>query len=122
MEGTLATPLLIKQGDTFNLSVTWSDSTGAPVDTAGMSARMQLRQGPAAIYPVLFEFASGVPTTQPGGTITLGQGAITLSATAGAMSTLTSQSGVFDLQMTAADGTITTLLTGKYKVILDITV
>lgn len=36
--------LVIEQGSTFNLNITWQDPEGSPVDLTGYSIRMQARE------------------------------------------------------------------------------
>lgn len=114
MEGTLKKPLQIKQGDTFILTMTWTDSAGSPVDLTNCTAKMQLRT--AAGGTMLLELSTD------NNRITLDAGSIELEVDANTMSTFTTPKGVWDLQITYPDGLVTTILTGTFVTIPDITV
>ena len=84
----------IEQGTTLNKQMVWKDSTGAPVDLSGYTARMQMRPSVSS-DTVLLNL-----TTENGG-ITLGGTAGTIDLYVGATATaaITWEGGVFDLEI-----------------------
>ena len=83
----------IEQGTTLNKQMVWKDSTGAPVDLSGYTARMQMRPSVSS-DTVLLNL-----TTENGG-ITLGGalGTITLHFTEANTSPMP-KGGVYDLEL-----------------------
>ena len=104
----------IEQGTTLNKQMVWKDSTGAPVDLSGYTARMQLRPSISS-DTVLLDL-----TTENGG-ITLGGvlGTITLHFTAAQTAAL-SKGGVYDLEMIVG-GNVTRLLQGAVSLSKEVT-
>lgn len=108
----LKNPLVIKRGDTFELTIRWEDEMGLPISTLGYEAHMQLRSNVEG--PVVVEFS-----TSNGG-ITLADGDIHIEGSAQEMEKINSN-GVFDLQLTSSTGRVKTILNGNYVVSLDVT-
>ncbi|MFN4894210.1 MAG: hypothetical protein ACK5HO_00315 [Pseudomonadota bacterium] len=106
--------IIIEQGATFTLNATWKDSTGAPVNLTGYSARMQVRPS----YESEEVLASLVSPTN----ITLGGALGTIVATIAATDTqkLTMQEGVYDLELEIG-GVVTRLLQGKAIISWEVT-
>lgn len=99
------------RNDTFEQTFVWNDADGVPVDLTDYTARMQIRA--TRDSAVLKELTSGAE-------ITLGttEGTIQLKY----ISDVDNENSVYDLELTDAggDGTVTTLLTGNYTEIPDV--
>lgn len=104
----------IEQGTTLNKRMVWKDSTGAPVNLSGYTARMQLRPSVSS-DTVLLNL-----TTENGG-ITLGgaTGEITLHFTAAQTAALP-KGGVYDLEVIIG-GNVTRLLQGAVSLSKEVT-
>ena len=104
----------IEQGTTLNKQMVWKDSTGAPVDLSGYTARMQLRPSISS-DTVLLDL-----TTENGG-ITLGGalGTITLHFTDAQTSALT-KGGVYDIEVVTG-GNVTRLIQGAISLSKEVT-
>ena len=100
--------LVIDKGATLSRTFQWRDSTGAPVNLAGYTARMQVRKTLLAPTPDLDL------TTENGG-ITLGgaDGTIMLYASDAVTAAVTSASGVYDIELVSGGGFVTRLLEGQ---------
>jgi hypothetical protein len=97
------------QGSTFDRTVVWKDSAGAPVDLTGCSARMQVRN---YVGVVILEFNTS------DGSITLGGPAGTVRLLRAAAVTGAALEGewVYDLFVTFPDGRARDLLAGTFTV------
>lgn len=104
----------IEQGTTLNKQMVWKDSTGAPVDLSGYTARMQMRPSVSS-DTVLLNL-----TTENGG-ITLGGalGTITLHFTDAQTSALT-KGGVYDIEVVTG-GNVTRLIQGAISLSKEVT-
>jgi hypothetical protein len=103
--------LAIYQGDDYSAVVTVSES-GSPVppDLTGFTAQSQIRIGPADANPqVVVEIGTSVAANL-----------VTLTIPA-PLTALMSGLYVWDLQLTAPDGTITTILAGGVTVTAQVT-
>ena len=108
--------ITINQGATFELTVTWKDSTGAAINLTGYTARMQVRE--------TYSSASTVVSLTNGSGITLGGAAGTIAILISATTTaaLTAPfSGVYDLELVSAGGVVTRLLQGAATVTPEVT-
>ena len=106
----------INQGATYELTVTWKDSTGAAINLTGYSARMQVRE--------TYSSASTIVSLTNGSGITLGGAAGTIAILISATTTaaLTAPfSGVYDLELVSAGGVVTRLLQGAATVTPEVT-
>ena len=116
--------LLIDKGATYIKSLTWYDPIpvpnpnnlkhGSPKDLTGYTAALQAREDVSS-NDVLFAI-----TSASGGIIISG-GVITLRIEASMTETFTFDTAVYDLKLTAPDGTVTRLVEGKVKVDPDVT-
>ena len=113
--------LYIEQGATFALSFVWREGTAAepgdPVDLTGCMARMQVRKnltGPALVDA----YSEG---TEP--RITLGgvDGSVRIVLTDEDTSAVDTRSGIYDLEVVMADGTVCRLLQGNVTVSPEVT-
>lgn len=109
--------LAVDQGATYTKRVTWKTGKPAtPVDLTGASARMQVRakvDSPDILLSL----------TSPDGGITLGGAAGTVDIRIEATATAGFQwkSGVYDLEIQFADGTVRRLLAGSVAVSPEVT-
>lgn len=106
----------IEQGATWSRRFTWKDSAGVPVNFTTYTARMQIRSQRAA-PDFLVELTSangGIVLGGAAGTVDLRQTAVQTAAFAWA-------SGVYDLELVAADGTVTRFLEGEVEVSREVT-
>jgi hypothetical protein len=107
--------ITIEQGATFQMSLTWKDSTGSPVNLTGYSARMQVRSSYESEDTL-------VSLTSTGGDIVLGGALGTIAVTIAATVTgpLVCEEAVYDLEL--INGTqITRLIQGKATVSREVT-
>ena len=106
--------ITINQGATYQLVVTWNVS-GSPVDLTGYTAALQARYNVDA-STTFISLTSGSGLTL-GGAL----GTITVDLTAAQTAALTCFYGVYDLELTAPDGTVTRLLQGTVTVSKEVT-
>lgn len=109
-----------KQGETFNRTITWTDSEGTPVDLGGFTASMAVATAVGA-SPVM-QLTSG------NSRIVLGDdGEITLNLTAAQTASIpasTDLSGcryLYDLKLVSGSGVATRLLQGTFTVLPQVT-
>jgi len=108
--------ITINQGATFELTITWKDSTGAAINLTGYGARMQVRE--------TYSSTSSIVSLTNGSGITLGGSAGTIAIVISATTTaaLTAPfSGVYDLELVSAGGVVTRLLQGAATVSPEVT-
>lgn len=102
--------LLIYQGDDYLATVTVANQDGSPVDLTGFTAQAQIREDVADNAPeVVVEIAA-----------TVGTSTVELSIP-NAETKLLNGAYRWDLQLTSADGFITTVLAGKVTVTAEVT-
>lgn len=97
-----------EQGATFTRVINVTDDAGDPIDLTGYTARMQVRRDIDAA-------TSLIELTTENGRISLGgeEGTVTLNITADDTSTVP-RSGVYDLELESASGTVIRLLKGAF--------
>jgi|Laugrefabdmm15sn_1035127.scaffolds.fasta_scaffold11175_4 hypothetical protein len=109
--------LVIQQGATLSLAITWKDSTGTAINLTGYTARMQARS--------TYDTATAILSlTSAAGDIVLGgvAGTITITASATVTAALTAPwSGVWDLELVSGGGVVTRLLEGAASVSPEVT-
>lgn len=107
--------IIIEQGATFRLPLTWKSSDGAPYDLTGYTARMQVRQYKEAGTAL-------VNLTTENGGIALGgiAGTVVVTISATTTATLPACEGVYDLELINGS-TITRLLEGKATISREVT-
>lgn len=134
---TLRQHLRVRQGETWSFSFAHQDSSGAPIDLTGWSARMSVRD---QIGGVLEAHLSTEPADQDGGSITLGaDGVVELSMTADETRRLTDNlvsasvlvqtkhrnapevEFVYDLELVDIGGAVTRVLEGPFIVSREVT-
>lgn len=108
--------LTINQGATFELTITWNDSNGDPINLTGYTARMQVRETYSSSSTIIsLTQASGITLGGAAGTI-----AILISATTTAALTAPF-SGVYDLELVSGAGVVTRVLQGAAVVTPEVT-
>lgn len=102
--------LSVYQGDDYGAIVTVKDGTGADADISTYTARAQIRRNYADLEPaVLIEIA-----------VTVASPEINLAITHDQTRSLTGKA-VWDLQLTSAEGIVTTLLYGAVTLRQEVT-
>ena len=107
--------LCVQQGATFRRVITWKQD-GALVNLTGYTARMQIR-ATAEASTALIELTTENGRIALGGTA----GTITLTISATDTAALTAGRAVYDLELVAANGTVTNLLGGVVTIPRNIT-
>jgi hypothetical protein len=113
-------PLIIEQGATFSLPISYKDADNLPVNLSGYTAKMQIRKTPGSEDDPLIDLS----TDQGGG--------ISISGTLGIIEVTISAiitkdlpapwKGTYDLLITTADGLYTErLLSGSIEIIASTT-
>jgi hypothetical protein len=104
-------PLVIYHGDSYNWEFRlWSDAAKTiPIDLTGVTAKSEIRDqsGGSVIVPLTCTIT--VPNIINAALIAVNSQSLTIS------------SGVWDLQLTYPDGSVTTILAGPVSVTADVT-
>lgn len=117
--------IVLEQGSTFDLPLRYEDPLGG-IDLTGYSARMQVREAPAA--PLLVEFNSAL--TANGFIFMSGaaedredgaNGNLRVYMTAANSATLPRFAGRYDLELSDSEGYTVRLLEGQFRVEPEIT-
>lgn len=104
----------INQGATYILTITW-EVDGSPVDITGYTAAMQARHNIKSTSTFIsLTDVSGLTLGGAAGTIVVNLSAATTAA-------ITEKFGVYDLELTAPDGTVTRLLQGSVTISREVT-
>ena len=125
--------LTVRQGETFSYVFTYKDNAGSAIDLTGYTARAAIKRSPNDGETPTVYFSTG--SDADGGTITLGgaAGTVTLAMTAAQTQAMLTdvdilalvppekrarhykrdEPFVWDLEIEAADGTVTRLLEGR---------
>lgn len=100
----------VYQGSTFNLRPQWKID-GTFVNVTGYAAAMSVKNSPTSVSTI-------ISLTSVNGRITVGttDGKFTLALTAGETTALAAGNYVYDLEVTAPNGTVTRLLEGGFIV------
>lgn len=103
------------QGTTFSLSPQWKIN-GTYVDVTGYTAAMDVKYSPTSTSSIITLSTSN-------GRITVGttDGKFTLALTSTQTTALPAGNYVYDLEVTAPDGTVTRLLEGGFTVFQEVT-
>lgn len=104
----------MKQAETYSQSFVWSID-GTPVNVASYTAKMQLRK--TAYHTT----AAATFSTDDGSILMNSSGTITLKKTATESLAIPAGIYVYDLELTAPDGTVKCLLEGEFEVIAAVT-
>jgi len=106
----------IKQGATFQLTITWKDSAGTAINLTGYTARAQAR--------LTYDTSTTIFSLTSSSGITLGgaAGTIAIVIAAGTTAALAAPwSGVWDLELVSGAGIVTRLLEGTANVSPEVT-
>ena len=106
----------IQQGATFTKTMAWKDSAGSPVNLTGYSAKMQIRKSASNV-----DVIADLSTVNAGVTLGGSAGTIQLDLTATQTSAITAKTGVYDLELTSANGTVTRFLSGAVEISREVT-
>ena len=110
--------IVVEQGATFSLTITYKDSDGAAIDLTDTDARMEIRQEytSASALVTLTSAAGGSGNTS--GILTGGTaGTIVVVISDTETKALTAPAtNVYDLELVTADGAVTRLVEGKATV------
>lgn len=100
----------VYQGSTFSLAPQWKID-GTYVDVTGYTAAMAVKNSPSSVSSI-------IDLTSANGRITVGttDGKFTLALTAAQTTGLAAGNYVYDLEVTAPNGTVTRLLEGGFTV------
>jgi hypothetical protein len=104
------------QGDTFNVAPVWKINNSY-VNVTGYSAKMQVRQAVTSTSTIVE--MSTVNGRIVAGTI---DGKFTITLSAADSAALPPGNYIYDLDVTSPGGTVTTLLTGGFAVVAQVTV
>ena len=110
------------QGETFELAITYKDSTGCALALElGYTAKIEGRLTASANDPALWTVDTTDSVAYPGTVITLSKGSpnIHINLTSAYAATLPIGTGVWDLKLTATTGSIVTYVLGGAYTILD---
>lgn len=112
--------IVIEQGATFPLYVTWNDPDGNPIDLTGFRVRFQVRQT-AESASTLVDFDSD--NLSSGETIAAldSSGVISIKLAPSVTSPLVFKAADWDLTVESPGGEVTRLLEGKASVSLGVT-
>lgn len=106
----------IEKGTTFRKTITWKDSVGNPVNLAGYSAKLQLRDKAGGSVFLELSTTNGRISFNPA------FGQILLYIAAPDTSTINARKCVYDLELVAPNTDVTRLLQGKVTISEEITV
>jgi hypothetical protein len=108
------TNLIIDQGATWNITFTYKNSDGSPINLTGYTAALQLRTS--------YDAASAALSLTSGSGIVLGgtAGTIAVTATATQTGALTAGEYVYDLEITSSS-VVTRLVQGRITVTPQVT-
>lgn len=109
--------MVIEQGATFNVSMTWKDSSGNLITGLdSWTARMYMKVSKLDETPVL-------ELTTENGRLFLGEtaGSIRMYISALDTAAITDLAGVYDLELVSPTGAVTRLLAGKWKLDTEVT-
>lgn len=107
--------LRIYQGDTFVLSLTWKDSTGAVIDLTAYTARMHIRKKIASTTTLLeLTEASEITLAATSPNIV-----VTMSAAQTVLTDLERSPGVYDIELTSG-GVVSTVVKGNVILVREV--
>ena len=107
--------ILIDQGATYSLALTYKDANGTAINLTGYTAAMQIRTS--------YESASTVVslTSSSGIVITAATGLLTINITSTQTAALTPGTYVYDLEITSGANVVTRLIQGSVMVSAEVT-
>jgi hypothetical protein len=107
--------IVIEQGASFSMTITWKDSTDAPVNLGGYTARMQVR--------TTHDSPEALVSLTSGSGITLGGalGTIEVAIAPAVTAALPPSDAVYDLELQSSGGDVTRLLQGSVTISPEVT-
>jgi len=114
-DGVYRLDMAATAGDTWTLEMAFTDD-GTPMNFTGCAAKCVVADS-AGSAVVTFDSEATVPTITLGGTA----GTLVMSQTAVTTAALTAGVYEYDLQVTEADGAVTTYLRGEFRVVAEVT-
>ena len=108
--------ILIDQGSTYTLALTYKDSAGVPINLTGYTAAMQLRKTVNSATATL-----SLSSPSFGIVITGATGLIDITITATQSRDLVADIYVYDLEITSGSGVVTRLIEGSAVVSAEVT-
>lgn len=112
--------IVIEQGATFPLHISWKDPAGDPIDLTGYRVRMQVREAPASTSPLVDFDSDNLGAGETIGTLDA-TGVIDIKLAPSVTTPLTFQTAEWDITVESAGGEVTRLLEGKASVSLGVT-
>lgn len=101
--------IVLHQGETFSLSITYKDENDNPVSLVGYTGKMHVRTRPGGSSILSLASGSGI-------TITGATGEIAISVTAAQSALLPAGVYQYDLALISATSTVTYLLRGTFTI------
>ena len=108
--------VLIDQGSTYTLALTYKDSSGAAINLTGYTAAMQIRD---TVNSATTQLSLSSPSN--GIVITAATGLITITITDTQTRALVANTYVYDLEITSGAGVVTRLIQGSVIVNAEVT-
>ena len=108
--------VIIEQGATFSMRMTYRDSADAIVDLTGYTARMQVRPYHSS-SKIILERSTANQTITLGGLL----GTILVQATSVVTAALAAGTGVYDLELYSPIGTTVRLIEGRVTISPEVT-
>ncbi len=115
--------LTVEQGATFELSITYKDSTGTPINLTNYGARMQFRSTVDSSV-IIASLTSTLDSDGSGITITAASGALYIRMSAASSSALNFSNAVYDLEVYSGSGNteyVQRILEGRVKLNKNVT-
>lgn len=113
MSAAAAANVAVEQGTTYQLTLTWKDSTGAVIDMTGYRVHAQFRQHVTGVVVINADSSNpvdGITVSTPDST-----GVMAISVAPSITSVMTG-TGVYDLLVSSSEGVVTRLLQGTWAV------
>lgn len=104
-----------RTGDTWQAVFKWKQEDRTPFDLTGYTARMMVRKSWEATT-----VNASISTASGGIDIVPLEGKVTMTIGPAVTATLTASPYVYDLELTSPTGVVTTVLSGKFTVLRDV--
>jgi hypothetical protein len=108
--------ILIDQGATYTLALTYNNANGTPINLTNYTAAMQVRDTVNSTTTVL-----SLSSPSNGIVITGASGLINITVTAAQTTALSANTFVYDLEITSTTGVVTRLIQGSVTVNAEVT-
>jgi hypothetical protein len=110
--------IVIEQGTTWSLSLTWKDGDGDPIVLTGYSARMQIRGSYEDPQPMVELLSTG---ENPRIVLNAETGGIALTIEETVSQSLVPGHAIYDLELISPSGVVTRLLEGSVMIRPEVT-